>query len=534
MGRKALAEGNAADALKKFRMAQAFEPSKKKEADLEIDKVFHYIEKQREMSKRNEIRALDARLVAEKLAKQNNMQREKIENASKELQKSIDKMFDILKLSFLDAIYKYSKEGEYAADGFSFAHHDLTALKGLGVRELEMYSLAAEYLVGGGGRPNTAFFYVWDKIFERSIPKLFYSYTIYREDKELALDANSPFRIYNEKYRKNDSKGVEELIYAYTLLDSTHIADSLKKFFFPRKSQKIFQSETELQFWKRKYMPPMQKIPGGKCKAGFNSVRDVNSDFDIHDTELENFFTFETDSFQLGIYEVTNAQYGLFLLAYPQMKKHQYAFHGEGDDFPVCHVSWFDAVRYCNFLSKLNKKMQVYELRSKTDGRLLTENDPEYFFAEDFDVNMRIEADGYRLPSELEWEYAAKGGESYQNNLFFYSGSNNSDEVAWHAGNSDLLPNAVGLRIPNEFELFDMSGNVWEWCNDWYYLHYQRSEGETVNASKITDKIGEYPLKVRRGGSWSRSAIRCRTSLRGISMPSEKNNSLGFRVALGK
>ncbi len=113
-----------------------------------------------------------------------------------------------------------------------------------------------------------------------------------------------------------------------------------------------------------------------------------------------------------------------------------------GDNLPVDSVSWYDAVDFCNILSQIYKLTPVYTI----DGKKVTKNDS---------VN------GFRLPTEAEWQYAARGGESYM-----YAGSNNIDEVAWNENNSDDSTHAVAQKKPNGYGLYDMCGNVYEWCWD--------------------------------------------------------------------
>jgi len=134
----------------------------------------------------------------------------------------------------------------------------------------------------------------------------------------------------------------------------------------------------------------------------------------------------------------------------------------------------------------------------------------------------------YRLPTEAEWEYAARGGHKIPRAPFRptkYAGSNNVDEVAWHTGNSGSKVHAVATKNPNELGLYDMSGNVWEWCADWYAESYPTAS-QTNPTGPTTGSN-----RVNRGGSWNGDAVRCRVSRRDYWGPDYRSNFLGFRVA---
>jgi formylglycine-generating enzyme required for sulfatase activity len=130
---------------------------------------------------------------------------------------------------------------------------------------------------------------------------------------------------------------------------------------------------------------------------------------------------------------------------------------------------------------------------------------------------------GYRLPTEAEWEFAARGGNSTQS--YRYAGSNNIDDVAWCVSNSKGESHNVAEKSPNELGLYDMSGNVWEWCQDWY---------GTYSSSSQTDPTGPSTgsRRVYRGGSWSHSHPYCRVSFRGYESPGNALIILGLRLAL--
>ena len=131
----------------------------------------------------------------------------------------------------------------------------------------------------------------------------------------------------------------------------------------------------------------------------------------------------------------------------------------------------------------------------------------------------------FRLPTEAEWEYAARGGS--QSKGCTYSGSDAIDDVAWYTSNSGSKTHEVATKAPNELGIYDMSGNVWEWCQDWYSDSYYSS-------SPISNPTGPTTgsNRVIRGGYWGNSATYCRVANRSYNSPSYTNYFLGFRLAL--
>lgn len=129
----------------------------------------------------------------------------------------------------------------------------------------------------------------------------------------------------------------------------------------------------------------------------------------------------------------------------------------------------------------------------------------------------------FRLPTEAEWEYAARGGMSSKG--FEYAGSNNLGSVAWYRkiGGSETHP--VGLKQPNELGLYDMSGNVWEWCQDWYDRYGSNAQTNPTGAISGANRVC-------RGGCWYNSEEYCRSSCRNCNIPTSRDDDLGFRLAL--
>ena len=137
----------------------------------------------------------------------------------------------------------------------------------------------------------------------------------------------------------------------------------------------------------------------------------------------------------------------------------------------------------------------------------------------------RLTGKEFRLPTEAEWEYAARGGKYSKDYVYKYSGSNDADEVAWYGSNSGGKTHSVKTKKANELGLYDMSGNVREWCNDWYGDYQRYSQTNPTGPSE-----GEY--RVLRGGGWIDGGRRVRVSYRGYRTPGYRDDYNGLRLAL--
>ena len=177
-----------------------------------------------------------------------------------------------------------------------------------------------------------------------------------------------------------------------------------------------------------------------------------------------------------------------------------------GDNRPVEQVSWFDAVRYCNRRSRKEGLAPCYS----TDGARIVCN---------------FKANGYRLPTEAEWEYAAKGGMKGVNKQrpYLFAGGNDVNSLAWYYGNSGFETHPVGGKSPNQLGLYDMSGNVYEWCWDWYGSYGSGDQQNPKGPASGTDRVF-------RGGSWFCSATSVRVSFRAHNTPAVRYDNFGFRV----
>ena len=178
-------------------------------------------------------------------------------------------------------------------------------------------------------------------------------------------------------------------------------------------------------------------------------------------------------------------------------------FNGE-KNLPVEQVSWYDAVVFCNKLSVIDGLVPVYSVLNKTDvsewGYVPNKGNQMYKY-----VTQDENANGYRLPTMEEWQYAAKGGQDYK-----YSGSDNLDEVGWCRENSEDKTHPVAQKAPNGYRLYDMSGNVFEWCWD--------SRGNLSNE------------RCYCGGSWDYYADYCGVGDECWNDANSTGNYLGFRV----
>ncbi len=178
-------------------------------------------------------------------------------------------------------------------------------------------------------------------------------------------------------------------------------------------------------------------------------------------------------------------------------------------DHPVIHISWNDAVRFCNWLSTKDNLEKAYTI-------------------DDNEIKMDVNAKGYRLPTEAEWEYAARGGKLSKG--YTYAGSNNLNRVAWYESNSGNRTHPVGQKQPNELGIYDMSGNVYEWCYDWYDNKYYKT---CADQGTVPDPRGPDSgvRRVLRGGSWLNDASFCRVANRDNYLPDCRFSFFGFRLA---
>ena len=219
----------------------------------------------------------------------------------------------------------------------------------------------------------------------------------------------------------------------------------------------------------------MVYVEGGSFDMGATSEQGSDAyseEYPVHSVTLSDYY--------IGECEVTQEMWEAVMGSNPSNFK--------GAQNPVERVSWNDCQ---NFIKKLNS------LTGRT----------------------------FRLPTEAEWEYAARGGKKSRH--YKYSGSDNIDDVAWHDGNSGGSTHAVGTKAANELGIYDLSGNVWEWCSDWYGFY---NEGAETNPQ---GPLSVYPpFRVLRGGSWNGRARSCRVWFRNGSDPYYLYRNYGLRLVL--
>jgi formylglycine-generating enzyme required for sulfatase activity len=227
-------------------------------------------------------------------------------------------------------------------------------------------------------------------------------------------------------------------------------------------------------------------VEGGTFQMGSNNGED--SEKPIHTVILSPFY--------IGKYEVTKSDWS------GVMNKDKSTY--EYGEFPIEYISWYDAIEYCNKLSLKEGLTPCYSGKGKN-------------------IKCDWSANGYRLPTEAEWEYAARGG--IKSKGFKYSGSNDIDEVAWYNGNSNNTSHKVGEKKPNELGIYDMSGNIYEYCWDWLDKDYYR---DSVLYNPKGPGKGIY--KIIRGGDYYNNKNFCLVSKRKGITPKVKYCQFGFRV----
>lgn len=251
------------------------------------------------------------------------------------------------------------------------------------------------------------------------------------------------------------------------------------------------------------HLPEMIEVKGGSFKMG--GIGGMVDEVPSHLVTL--------NSFSIGKFPVKNIEFTLFLnstkieeitkiialdkeatltsIESQIIKKNgKFICQSGKENNPVVYVSWFGAKEYCKWISFLTNET-------------------------------------YRLPYEAEWEYAAKGGR--ESEKYKFSGGKNIEDVAWYEKNNLGEPNECGQKQPNELGIYDMSGNIWEWCEDWYdekYYQYCHKQGIVKNPKGSVNGT----FKNLRGGAWNDKEFDCRINSRGAHTPSKREDYYGFRI----
>lgn len=265
-------------------------------------------------------------------------------------------------------------------------------------------------------------------------------------------------------------KKISAIIIGFTTLFFFQSIDIQAQELIPQKNTQLHVSD----------VPEFIKVEGGTFTMGSDSGR--YDEKPIHRVTVS--------SFSISKYPITVKQYKKFCEFTGRSMPEETAYRTLQDDHPMVYVNYHDAVAYCNWLS------QEYE-------------------------------GDFRLPTEAEWEYAARGGQESKG--YIYSGNDDLEKVAWFKDNSSEQIQPVGQKIPNELGLYDMSGNVWEWCNDGYGIDYYK-----YSPSQNPKGPSGEPFRVLRGGAWCHDAGFCRVAFRTYFTPDFRNNFSGFRVVLSE
>ncbi len=227
--------------------------------------------------------------------------------------------------------------------------------------------------------------------------------------------------------------------------------------------------------------------------------------------------------FYIGKYEVSFDEYDKYCTATGNEKPSDCDW-GRGTH-PVIYVSWYDAVEYCNWLSQKQNLSTYYKIDkiNKDENNTNSSDDLKWT------ITTNSDAKGYRLPTEAEWEYACRARAATP----FNTGNNLTTSQANYNGNHPYNGNAIGefrqrttpcgTFAPNAWGLYDMHGNVWEWCSDWYEIYTSERQVNPKGADTGC-------FRVMRGAGWVDYAEYCRSASRSIYSPNNRHNSLGFRL----
>lgn len=263
----------------------------------------------------------------------------------------------------------------------------------------------------------------------------------------------------------------------------------------------------------------MLPVPGGTFRMGASKdPADPNYAPEARDNETPH--PVSLDAFWLAETPVTQALWTALMGENPAR------FTENGENRPVEQVSWFDAAAFCNRLSLALGRPAVYlDKQERIWGQQAAGH---WVWPNKGSLRRDPTANGFRLPSEAEWECAARGGSpdpELSTRSHRYAGSDLLEQVGWFDENAGDSTRPVGLLLPNELGLFDLSGNVYEWCEDWY--------GAYESAPKSNPRGPDQGAsRVMRGGYWRYLRQLCRTACRYYVPPDYRDILVGFRLAL--
>lgn len=229
--------------------------------------------------------------------------------------------------------------------------------------------------------------------------------------------------------------------------------------------------------------------------------------------------TVTVEDFYLSRFEVTQSEWAALVPEYTPLYN-----RGEGDLHPTYRISWYDAATYCNRRSLAEGRRPAYYTDSAFTAPFdsLVGDQLAYI-----DVFWDASADGYRLPTEAEWEYAARGGAL--GGGYRYAGGDGLGEVGWYSGNSNVSSQPVGQKQPNALGIYDLTGNIYEWCWDWYDSDYYEY-GTGLNPKGPASGT----LRCIRGGSWNSTPGNSRVANRLNFLPGARRTTFAFRLARSK